>query len=195
MPDGSRFCGKCGSLLNAVSKCRYCGAEFDMSVNQYCPGCGAKAEIPKTVIGTSQTAVADIIAYVCMFLILCGSVLPFFKIDILSSSQSVNLWSKNFILLTVIGMVLLGADLFWVVKKDAGRGGCTVLIGVLFIADICIQYAYNKSRLTNVEILGSEYDISHLLSPGAGFYLIIFACIGLIIAGCLMPKEEPEENN
>ena len=178
----------------ALIICPECGKQVsDQAIT--CPGCGYP--IARTESYTEDRSVMEknteryymaghLIAVTSCILAGAATFLPFFTYHILGSEGSVNLWHQSFIGLTIIGFVLLLAELLELSlnKKSVARD--TIILGILFIADISLQYVYNSKRLSNFETSFGKMDLSGLLQPGAGFYLIVLASIGMIIAGIVL---------
>ena len=178
----------------ALIICPECGKQVSDQANA-CPGCGfpiARADHnaeERQGMGNNTEKyymLGHLVAVISCIVAAISTFLPFFTYHILGNEGSINLWHKSFIGLTIIGFILLAAELLELSlnKKSVARD--TIILGILFIADISLQYAYNSKRLSNFETSFGKMDLSGVLQPGMGFYMIVIAGIGMIVAGVIM---------
>lgn len=200
LADDARFCASCGTSFEPVRQmntnqqmmwqCRNCGAliPYNPQVRQvFCPTCGKPmngdaADDKSWTSGQTIAVFSYIIAIVATFL-------PFFTYNILGTTASINLWYDTFMILTIIGVILITIGLIGACIKAKGMANDSIALGVLVLIDVFIQYGYNKDRLQNVQTQFGTFNLSGLLNPGVGFYLIVIAAVGMIVAGIVMKAE------
>jgi len=158
---------------------------FNPQVNQvYCPTCG------KPMSGVDKRwSAGKIIALACLLLTIAASFLPFFTYSALGYTVNINLWSENFIVLAIFGMIFVVCGLYEVAKDSPKLSKDIRIIGVVILADIIFQFFYNRNRLQSVDTGFGTFDLSNLLNPGFGFYLIVISCIGMIVSGFMIKAE------
>ncbi|MBR3307692.1 MAG: zinc ribbon domain-containing protein [Lachnospiraceae bacterium] len=195
IPDDSAFCLKCGARVAAeeseVTFCRFCGKPLALSSSYTCPHCGsvlAEQERNSSSVDLSKDTAA-IVAAVSVLIAVVASFMPFFTYSVFGTTGTVSLWSENFIFLTLLGLVLLGAEVVEVLKKVETVGRDSIVLGVVFMLDIILQYMINKNRLSSVETGFGPMDLSGMLNLGVGFYLLILSSIGLIVAGVMYKQQ------
>ncbi len=190
---GYKFCKKCGNPLAANKKsngyekkfCTRCGSQTDAS-SVFCPKCGNKMMegdylgcVPKDYHKGFLWSPGRIIALVSIILTLMASFLPFMTV----TGYNVSLWNKNFIWLTLIGVLILLIAILELVRNSKNLSKDMIAVGIVFAIEIIFQYIFNLERLSDFDTGYGNYDFSGLLSPGVGFYMLILSSIGMIISG------------
>ncbi|GEM_PF-4415728 len=178
------FCSNCGTDIGNASFCPNCGMKIIQPSNEDGVSDISVNTNAKTTINEKNN-IAKIVAFSSMCLAVLATFLPFFSISVLGYVQTISLWDKNFIVLTIIGMIFLAVELGEVIKNTKNVGRDSIIIGALILLELVFQYAYNRNRLTNIDTGYGSFDASHLLQPGVGLYLLAISGIGLIVAGIL----------
>ncbi len=178
LPDEARFCLGCGKefVVNGMNDIKVSTNLGDTNNNPFAynatPKQKADNNIPKAI------AVASIM------LAFFGTFMPFFVVTVLGTSKSVSLLSPNFIVLTIIGYIFLIVELVEVVSNHPKVKRDTIVISFLLFIELILQYCINRGRM-KIETTYGSYDLGDALSVGAGFYILIAAGVGLLIAGLL----------
>ena len=176
---------------NAVY-CRKCGNKI-VDNSAFCPKCGTpvNGDIPNDDTNRkSSYDVGSILAFVAIGIALFSSFMPFMTYNVLGITKNYTLWDSNFIIFTLFGFLLLILAFVSVAKKKKSRGRDARIVGLIFPADMIVEYFYNKTRLSETKVLGSKYDLSNLLKPGVGFYLVLAGSILLIVSGFMMREKK-----
>ncbi len=187
LPDDSEFCLKCGTHLtsnDSVYFCRFCGKQLPLSSAYNCPHCG------KILSEANNSVIPKLVAIVSILIAVVASFTPFLTYSYLGNTVSVSLWNKNFISLTIVDFILLFFELSAVLKNKYTVGRDSIVLGLVFLGDICLQFTSNNSRFANHDTKFEFQDLSNLLNPGIGFYLLIIAGIGFVVAGILYKQNK-----
>ncbi len=178
----NKFCTKCGTQMKVT--------------DVFCPKCGNKTMetenegyIPKTYHEGFWWSPGRIIALVSIILTIVASFFPFLTISVLGTTVSTSLWSKNFIVLTLIGLIFLVIATVKLIRDSENLSKDMITVGVLFIIEIIFQYIFNIGRLKDVDTGFGSYDLSGMLTPGIGFYILILTSIGMIISGFVIKHD------
>ena len=181
----------------ALINCPECGKQVSDQAAS-CPGCGypiARAnehmEEQPVMKNTEPYSMAGILVVVISCIVVAVSTfLPFFSYRILGSEGSISFWHEGVIGLTILGFVLLAAELIEITLKNKSVARDTIILGILFIVDIILQYVYNSKRLSSYDTRFGQINLSGVLQPGIGFYLIVLASIGMIAAGIILMEKK-----
>jgi len=167
-----------------MKNCPKCGKElFDEAV--ICPNCGCPVEEPKAE--NNYVAAPKAIAYGAIALWIVATVLPLFKLSLLGVSKTVTMWDGDYKYVSIVGAILSVFLLLSLLKnKDSVRRD-TILVGAVDVAEVIILYLLAKAALRDNS---TKWDLSSLLSPDIGFYLLIISGIMLFIAGAMMKKPQ-----
>lgn len=187
LPDEAKFCFGCGkemmptagtnNINNGMPVSNGMPMNNGIQVNNpfnYQP-------VPKPTIDNS---IPKAIAIASIVLSVLGTFMPFFVVTFWGTSKSVSLVSENFIILTIVGYVFLIVEFSEVVSNHPKVKRDTIIISVLLFVELILQYCINKGRM-HIETEYGSYDLSNALSVGAGFYILIIAGVGLLIAGLI----------
>ncbi len=175
--------------------CTKCGAQMKLS-DVFCPKCGNRTMesenegyVPETYHEGFWWSPGRIIALVSIILTIVASFFPFLTISVLGSTVSATLWSKNFIGLTIIGLVFLLVAILELVRDSEKLSKDMIAVGIVFVVEIIFQYMFNVGRLKDVDTGFGNYDFSGMLTPGVGFYILILTSIGMIISGFVIKHD------
>lgn len=81
---------------------------------------------------------------------------------------------------------ILFISLVVTIGSNKTKGVGATIGALLILADIFLNYTSNQERLTNLDTGLGVMDLSGLLSPGPGFYLMVIGCVGMIISCIVM---------
>lgn len=196
-PDSVDYCTNDGSPLVKGSpkiRCNRCGSMFPYTPNgkpAFCSSCGEPFEKASTKEDSNnQWTTGRIIALSSIGVSFISTFLPFFTVNILGSKVNVSLWSKNFIVTTVIEIILIALCLIPVLKNSKSRSKAIIFAGLLILVDVIGNYIYNMNRLGNYsDDYFGEVDLSGMLSPGVGFYVLLACGVMMIVSGVIMNQE------
>ena len=164
-----------------MKNCPKCGRElFDEAV--ICPGCGCPVETADEEKDSNSTPKA--IAYGAIVLGIVATVLPFFKVSLFGVSKSITMWDGDYKYISAFGLVISFILLYELIKNKKSMRRDTIFVGVIVVIEIVVQYTNVKSNLSTT----SGIDLSSLVSPDIGFYLLVISGIMLFIAGSMMKK-------
>ena len=167
-------------------QCRNCNAMLPYSPQApiyQCPVCG------NPLAGSTEESmwsVGRILMLVSVFLAFVGTFLPYLSYSVLGVHYNIHLWSENFMTSAAIcaGLLFIAFVLTVGSRKSKGTGAAICAGIVLF--DLFSNYTGNQERLTNLDTGFGVMDLSGILSPGAGFYMMVIGCIGMIISCIIM---------
>ena len=206
LPNGALFCENChtrfampvngvpSSSARMSAKCNRCGRLFPLSqgVPSFCPDCGNRLTmgVPSAKDDKKWTA-GRFIALASILLAAVATFLPFFTVSVLGFSSSITLWEGE---LRTGGIVLcfaLAVGLVLLLVNPNDLWSVLLIVGGFSLAVIVYWFFYNRSKLTETDAgeFWGTLDLSSLLNPGVGFYLIALGCIGLIVAGFVLRHE------
>ena len=180
------------STEQEVSYCRKCGNKI-IDNSPFCSKCGAPTKDDVVISSTTSKSTADIgriLAFVAIGIALVSSFMPFMTYSVFGVTKNYTLWDSEFIMFTLFGFLLLILAFVSVARKKKTRGKDAIIVGFLFPADMLIEYFYNKARLSDTKLLGESYDLSNLLQPGIGFYLVLIGSVMLIVSGFMMREKK-----
>jgi len=213
IPDGAQVCPNCGQALGVTPNiqatemrpvqtmapqgvwynCKKCGAMIPGQVGSpiyNCPMCGQALQ-SKEKSNTAWT-VGRIISIASILLTFVASFLPFFTCKVLGVNFNISLWSDKFIMDAIIYSVLLAIGFLFVCGHKKTKGRVAAICSIFILAGIYLDYSMNQERLANYHTSSGYRDLSGLLNPGVGLYLMVLGCIGIIVASFVMhigPKE------
>lgn len=167
-------------------QCRNCNAMIPYSPQApiyQCPVCG------KPLAGNTEQSmwsVGRILMLVSIIVTFVGTFLPYLSYSVLGASYNIHLWSEKFMSSAVItvGFIFIAFIITGLSKKSKGTG--PALCAVVILIDLYFNYTGNQKRLTNFDSGFGTLDLSGLLSPGTGFYLMVLGCVGMIISCIVM---------
>jgi len=198
-PDSVDYCTNDGSpLVKGTPKirCNHCGSVFPYTPNgqpAFCPSCGESFNSAPVKQDDKQWTKGRIMALITIGIAFLATFLPFYTVSILGSKVNVSLWSENFIKTTIIEMIFIALCLVAVFINAKTRSAAIIFVGIAVLIDAIGNYLYNLDRLKNYddELLGN-IDLSGMLSPGAGFYILLACGIAMIISGVIMKQERSQ---
>ena len=166
-----------------MKNCPKCGKElFDEAV--ICPGCGCPVETSEH--GKDSNSTPKAIAYGAIVLGAVATVLPFFTVSLFGVSKSITMWDGDYKYLSAFGLVISVILLYELIKNKPSMRRDTIFVGVIVVIEIVVRYVSTKSNLKTT----SGIDLSSLVSPDIGFYLLVLSGIMLFIAGSMMKKPQ-----
>ena len=211
LPSGALFCTNCrtrfASPVNEVPippsstmsyKCNRCGRLFPLAqgVPMFCPDCGNQLIAGKTAKPDKKWTPGRFLALGGILLAFVATFCPFFTLSFFGFSENVVLWDSNMKTDAIILCAILAASLILVLLRPKDLGGCMILFGALCIAGALLEFFYNRNKLSNVDggDFWGEMNLSGMLNPGIGFYLIVLGGIAIIISGFLIRHEIKNSN-
>ena len=127
-----------------------------------------------------------LVMQIAILLTFAGTFLPYLTYGILGVRYNINLWSENFRTSAYLVAVLLGISFLITTFLEKSKGTVAELSAGTILTYLYLNYTSNQKRLTGIDTGFGEMDLSGLLSPGAGFYLMAIGCAGMLIAGFMM---------
>lgn len=177
------YCTKCGNQLDDNAKyCTRCTALVNngqgIPANTY-NAYSAPYQAPSNKLSKTIGLIAACVAGVSAFF-------PFIEINVIFAKQSLSLMSPKFV---QDGYIVLGIAFFVLLLNAANKTKVFNILGGMALAGIAIiDFYFNQKQLTSTSIGGSNYDMSGMLTPGIGFYLLLASGIALLVAGFLHKK-------
>lgn len=187
-------CWKCGNeIAQGHSNCPICGANLgnEIEIQQqivmpdYSSGL---AEGSRGFTDSKKSELDDngarkksmFCASVGILLCIIGTFLPFFRIRILWATRTLSLMEGNLQDdgIIIIGAMVIGA-LFIFLGSKKSRGIRHICLGAFAINITMFDYLTNKNNL-------AEHDVDHLVTTGAGFYVLLLGGILIFISGLLL---------
>lgn len=166
-------------------QCRHCNAMIPLSGSQVisnCPICGnsmaVTAKKPTKWTGGRIAAIASI------FVAFAGQFMPFLSFSVLGTTYSVQIWSEKFVGTAFIITFLLGCSILLVAFDRNSKGKFAFVSALIILYLLYDNYTSNQARLSDFDSGVGNMDLSGLLHPGAGLFLILIGCIGMI-ASCI----------
>lgn len=205
LPNGALYCENChtrfASPINAIPptanvsyRCNRCGRRFPSSqgVPSFCPDCGNALTAGRPQQSDKKWTPGHFIALGGLLLTFIGTFCPFFTISILGFSRNVVLWDSNMRTDAYILSALLAITLLLWIFLTKGIGGCMIISGALSVGFAIAEFFFNRNKLTDVD--GGDFwgtmDLSGMLNPGIGFYLIVIGGAAVIVSGFLLMHEQ-----
>lgn len=186
VPSQQPYPQQYSSSPQAWLQCRSCNAMIPYSPQTpvyNCPVCG------RPLSGRAEKSfwsVGRILMLLSIFLTLAGTFLPFFSYSVLGMEYNIHLWSEKFMSSAIIIAGILFISLVVTIGSNKTKGVGATIGALLILADIFLNYTSNQERLTNLDTGLGVMDLSGLLSPGPGFYLMVIGCVGMIISCIVM---------
>ena len=169
-------------IPQAWIQCRNCNAMIPLagqSTLYNCPVCGSSLAVPERK--PNKWTVGRIILVASILLAFTGQFLPFLSFSFLGTTYSFPIWSEKFMGTAIIITFLLACCLLLAfVDSSKGTFACISSLIILFL--LYKDYSYNQERLSDFDSGIGNMDLSGLLHPGTGLFLILIGCVGMIAA-------------